>query len=535
MNPACPFTHDAQAVWYRQKFGQSPSYSQILDELARTPYDRREVLSSYIEPQSNDPDTEAKQPTAAHRAIASLIRDSYINVVITTNFDRLLEQALSAVNVEPVILSTPDQVEGAPPLSQAKCTIFKVHGDYLDPGIRNTEDELETYPEPFDTLLDRIIDEYGLIVCGWSGEWDPALCAAFERAKTRRFATYWTTRGESTAAASALADRREAQLIEIEDADSFFRSLSDRVSALDDHAQPHPATMDAAVALMKRYLSESRFRIQLRDLVDREVDDVVRRISPEHFPMDVDRVTVETVTNRLEAYEIATDPLIPLAMVGAAWAEPEHVDMWQDALKRLSARDEGNGITMLLKLQTYPGTLLMYALGLGAVHSDRLSFLAKIFSTPIVRRYSNRPRTRAAPLLAADFAAPSTGDQTLILGYEKNYVALSDWLHDRIAPYARHLTRDAERFTRLFDTVELLISLDFASNPSEAYQEFAPMGAFGHRSENRNAIISEINESLETDGDESPYIKSRLVGVTPDEYRGALAIIERNRQRRFHW
>ena len=161
---------DDPEAWYRERFGQSPSYSQILSELAKTPNDRREVLSSYIEPDPDDLDADARQPTAAHRAIADLVRDDYIKVILTTNFDRLLEQALSAVNVEPVVLSTPEQVDGAPPLPHTKCTIVKIHGDYLDPSIRNTEDELETYTEPLNNLLDRVVDEYGLIICGWSGE-----------------------------------------------------------------------------------------------------------------------------------------------------------------------------------------------------------------------------------------------------------------------------------------------------------------------------------------------------------------------------
>jgi NAD-dependent SIR2 family protein deacetylase len=35
-----------------------------------------------------------KTPTAAHRAIAALVRSGYIRVLITTNFDRLLEESL---------------------------------------------------------------------------------------------------------------------------------------------------------------------------------------------------------------------------------------------------------------------------------------------------------------------------------------------------------------------------------------------------------------------------------------------------------
>ena len=42
-----------------------------------------------------------KTPTPAHRAIASLVKAGYIRVIVTTNFDRLVEQALTDAGVPP--------------------------------------------------------------------------------------------------------------------------------------------------------------------------------------------------------------------------------------------------------------------------------------------------------------------------------------------------------------------------------------------------------------------------------------------------
>ena len=53
--------------------------------------------------------------------------------------------------------------------------MIKLHGDYLDTRIKNTEPELAAYDKALDEMLDRIFDEYGLIVSGWSGDWDIAL------------------------------------------------------------------------------------------------------------------------------------------------------------------------------------------------------------------------------------------------------------------------------------------------------------------------------------------------------------------------
>ena len=72
-----------------------------------------------------------------------------------------------------------------------QCCVLKVNGDYRDARIRNTESELDKYPPEFDDLLDRVFDEFGLIVCGWSAEWDHALRKAISRTPSRRFSMYW--------------------------------------------------------------------------------------------------------------------------------------------------------------------------------------------------------------------------------------------------------------------------------------------------------------------------------------------------------
>src|SRR5208282_2547101 len=115
-----------------------------------------------------------KMPMPAHKAVAELVSGGYVRVIVTTNFDRLLEQALQERGIAPTVISTADQAQGALPLVHTNCTIIKVNGDYLDTRIKNTSSELGSYDQRIHTLLDRVFDEYGLIVCGWSATWDTA-------------------------------------------------------------------------------------------------------------------------------------------------------------------------------------------------------------------------------------------------------------------------------------------------------------------------------------------------------------------------
>jgi hypothetical protein len=80
------------AKWYKEQTGAEPDYSALLEGLAASPDERRAILHSYIEPSEEDRQQGRKLPTKAHHAIAALVRAGYIRVIITTNFDRLLER-----------------------------------------------------------------------------------------------------------------------------------------------------------------------------------------------------------------------------------------------------------------------------------------------------------------------------------------------------------------------------------------------------------------------------------------------------------
>ena len=182
---------DDPEEWYRSRFGTAPDYSVLLETLCPKPSERRERLRHYIEPTPEDRDRGRRVPTEAHRAVARLAASGHIRVILTTNFDRLIEAALTAAGVSFDVIATEDALAGARPIGHAPCVVVKLHGDYQDSRIRNTEEELAAYPDAFNALRDRVLDEYGLIICGWSATWDPALRDAIERQRSRRYTAWW--------------------------------------------------------------------------------------------------------------------------------------------------------------------------------------------------------------------------------------------------------------------------------------------------------------------------------------------------------
>ena len=100
--------HSDWTDWYRKTFCKEPDYSELVAELGPTAHDRRAILNGYIEPTDQEVSEGRKVPTKAHRAIADLVHDGFVRVILTTNFDRLLETALHERNTEPTVIDSVD-------------------------------------------------------------------------------------------------------------------------------------------------------------------------------------------------------------------------------------------------------------------------------------------------------------------------------------------------------------------------------------------------------------------------------------------
>jgi hypothetical protein len=350
------------AEWYRGKIGQEPNYSTLLEEFALSPEERRSILHSYIEPTDADREEGRKLPTKAHLAIADLVRAGFIRVIITTNFDRLMENALRERGVEPIIVASADALVGAAPITHSPCYVFKLHGDYKDARILNTDAELSAYPPEYDRLLDRIFDEHGLIVAGWSGEWDHALRAVFLRAPNRRYPVYWAARGKLGAGAQDLVVHRAARVVPVTDADSFFSGLHQRVETLMQSHRQNPVGVDLLVSSTKRFLSKSEYRIQLDELFADETERLIAKIDGPDFAPHV-LWDPQEFRKRVRAYQAATEPLSKMAGVLGRWGNGGELPLMLDIIRSLYAHAEkvGNGLSVWLKLRSYPAILVFSA------------------------------------------------------------------------------------------------------------------------------------------------------------------------------
>lgn len=305
---------DDPVSWYRQCLNGEPDYSKVLEDLAPSQADRRNLLSSFFEPTPQEKEDDLKVPTRAHRAIANLVADGFVKVIVTTNFDRLLETALTEAGVDPSVVSNPSTAAGALPIAHSRCTIIKVHGDYLSPDLKNTVDELAGYDPLIDHLLDEVFDQYGLIVCGWSGVWDTALRNAILRAPNRRFATYWLHRSQVSTEAEEIIGNRGAIRVAIQDADSALEDLREKIQALMESPDQRPTDTALAVAQLKRYLPDPVHRIRLHELVIGEINAAIEQF--QGLRTDA-QVAPRAYAERMALYEQAMSPTMKLLATGA--------------------------------------------------------------------------------------------------------------------------------------------------------------------------------------------------------------------------
>jgi hypothetical protein len=498
------------AEWYRDTTGAEPNYSALLEELASSPDERRSILHSYIEPTDEDREEGRKIPTAAHRAIAELVRAGYIRVIITTNFDRLIENALREVGVEPTIVASVDALQGAEPITHSTCYILKLHGDYKDARILNTDQELSGYPPEYDRLLDRIFDEFGLIVCGWSGEWDHALRAAVLRMPNRRYPVHWAARGQLAAGAQELVDHRRARVITISDADSFFSALLQRVQTLEQSQKQNPLSVELLVTSTKRYLARPEYRIQLDELFAGEAERLIAQLdAPGLAPKG--RWSPEDFRARVARYEAATEPLARMVGVLGRWGDGTELPIVLDLLGTIHAHADaiGSGLTVWLNIRSYPAVLIFTGYGLGLTGAGRWSVLHALFSAEMMRQYRDPQRVVEAFFLWSWSGSENNPWQHL-KGLDRHKTALSDHLFAVFSPSAKSFVGVSPDFELLFERFEMLASLAFLEATEEGVIEAAlaspapngciwmPVGRSGRHRDTCERLIKELQTEAMT-------------------------------------
>lgn len=510
---------DDAAAWYHTKYGHDPSYSELLNQLAKTPAERQQLLRSYFEATEEEREEGAKRPSRAHHAIAELVAGGFIRVVLTTNFDKLIERAIEARGENPVVVSTPDATEGMQPLAHQKCcVVVKLHGDYTDTRIKNSPKELAEYDERTTKLLNQVLDEFGLIICGWSADHDAALRGAIERCKSRRYSFYWVARSDPRESAKHLIHLRGGEVIRTDDADTFFGALSEHVETLEETNREHPKSVAALVSQVKRYIARPEHRIRLRDLAMDEAEGACDLLREECRQMATLKGTAENVERFHRACQGAVERCMHLIVHGLALTDGATCSTWVQVLDRVGeSTSERRAPELEPAYGHYPIALLFYAGGLAALSQGNHDVFAEWLTKP---RIGHRKPERRTLLLGLAWWKMSEPLRTLEK-YERHKTPINDHLHEVLRePLRRYLPSD-EMYDEVFDRFEYLRTLVIADTHSRLpeskrkwnHKYKGPPGRFVWRSGDPETNVLQIvaSEAREA-GERWPILVSGLFG-----------------------
>ncbi|GCD21551.1 hypothetical protein CTKZ_31130 [Cellulomonas algicola] len=502
---------DADAWWAAEGNGEPLTYSGLLEALASTPAARRALLARFFEDDDDTPPGELKRPTAAHRAIAELVRRGFVRLIITTNFDRLIEHALSEAGINAQVISSPAQLAGMEPIQHTRCTVLKIHGDYASMDQLNTAAELSTYHHELRSVLERVFDEHGLVISGWSGDSDAGLAEAIDGTRTRRYPMYFAARTTVRGRAAAVVARHHAHVVEGVSADDFFPDLIDRVDALQRLAEP-PISQAIAVERLKRYLPDPVMRLRLRDLVLSKVIEVEERIG---------NVSDESSSSLLEALRpliVASESLLVLLAHGVALDRAgEHDDLWVTVVDRLidarrSLRSGQSYVEWRENLQHLPAMLAMYTGVAAAAHVNNERLLVRLMTEP---RWRGEPFGESSD----DVVAVEALNPWRVLDHERlkdEYRPSEDstwrcpWSHllaETIPPLLGVLNTSPERQLKAYQRAEYRVALGYQCYvPSAAYGG-APLGDItsGHWAMRQDAPSFPWRVDWEQHADMSPW------------------------------
>ncbi|MDI2036824.1 SIR2 family protein [Paenarthrobacter nitroguajacolicus] len=383
-------TPEDPEAWYQASKGKKPTYQGVLAEFAPTAEERQRLLRPHFDPQSNG----GRRPTAAHRAIAKLVKNRKVRVILTLNFDKLMEDALNEVGIHPTVIETPSKLGASlSPLHTLDCVVVHLHGDYLSPlAMLNTDDELESYDASLQEFLREILTNYGLIVAGWSAVYDPALKSLIEQHYPGRFTPTWIEPYALSSHATDLVTQLKATRIE-GNADEALGFLEDAVVSMAAKGSRHPLAVHVAVATAKRELSREPVSIHLHDTLHSELS-LIAALPETTLPEDPGKASdalaaMGGAQNMAMRTAEAARSATALVTCLAYWGDGDKYEkLLLDAISRFSTPLSAHPQPDIGGMSRVAGQSLYYGAGIAAVAAERWDLLLKLLrlETPGKRR-----------------------------------------------------------------------------------------------------------------------------------------------------
>lgn len=216
------YTNEEMESYYNEKF-EGATYSEIIEKMFPGDEEQREFLEEMFKD---------KHPGKAHDLIAKLIDRGLVRLIITTNFDSKIEEALDNLDMRGKysVISNNELVLTSKPWNLVDvCRIYKPHGTIEQGKLRNTQKDLMHLEEDVSTAILDIFEKHGIIVLGYAGE-DKGIMDILNARRFLGYTLYWTTRsGKHNPEVEKLLEKQDGKTIKIDSASEFLEEILNRV------------------------------------------------------------------------------------------------------------------------------------------------------------------------------------------------------------------------------------------------------------------------------------------------------------------
>ena len=172
---------------------------------------------------------EGREPSLGYLILANIMVREKHNVVITTNFDNLLEDAIRTYTKEKPFIAGHEALADYVPKRSDRPIILKLHRDLF---LQPFSDQLNTdiLQAAWESILGKFLSDYHLIVLGYGGN-DGSLMNYLLKLKNRK-PIYWCVRNADKATSKSLWNtlspkakrllKNDGYLVPIDDFDRFM-------------------------------------------------------------------------------------------------------------------------------------------------------------------------------------------------------------------------------------------------------------------------------------------------------------------------
>jgi tetratricopeptide (TPR) repeat protein len=202
------------------KRAKEKSYPHCMAELSVS--ERRDLIGRYID---------EAQINWAHIGIAQLMKEGYVDRVLTVNFDPLVVRACALVGVFPAVYDfAASQSFKADFISSL--SVFYLHGQRTGFALLNTPEECERLSQHLGPVFEDSLRGRVCIVAGYSGDNDPVFnhLAQWPRFDNKLYwACYKDDEPPQHAREELFIDGKDAFYVKGYDADDFFIKLAQQL------------------------------------------------------------------------------------------------------------------------------------------------------------------------------------------------------------------------------------------------------------------------------------------------------------------